>query len=299
MSSHKKRFLNRDGSSNVDPSSFKKEAFSDSYHFLLSMRWTKFLAFIAFGYFVVNLIFGTAYFLAGSAALDGIRAASELDRWKECFFFSVQTLATIGYGKVSPASFGAHLLVTVEALTGLIALALGTGIMFARFSRPTARIRFSENALITHLDGRPCLIFRMANARFNQIVEAEVGAVLTRLESTEEGQVYRELHDLPLDRDHTPIFGMTWTITHWIDEQSPLYQASYESLSQSDTELIVTVTGTDETFSQTVRARFSYVASEFVWDALFADIVSVGKGGLVHVAIDRLSEIFPVDPKSR
>lgn len=244
------RFINKDGSMNVDRGSLDESILTDLYHLLLTLQWRMLFVLIASLYLLVNLIFGTLYFLGGEHALHGLEAqgmGSGFARWLECFFFSVQTLATIGYGGISPHSIYAHILVTIEALFGLVSLTLVTGIVFSRFSRPTARVRFSERALVTRIDGKPCLTFRMANARLNQIVEAQVRVVLARFEKTSEGETFRELYDLRLERERSPLFAMTWTIVHWITPESPLYGQTRQSITEMDTEIIVTVVGTDET----------------------------------------------------
>ena len=201
-----RRFLNRDGSLNIDRRGYKKTVMGDLYHNLLSTSWPKLIFFVSSAYIFINLFFGASYFVAGKRALDGINASSGLDRFVSCFFFSVQTLATIGYGRISPNSFGAQALVTVEALFGLLGLALVTGIIFARFSRPTSRVIFSDKAIISQIDGQSSLVFRLANARMNQIVEAQLRVVLARTEVTSEGLTFRELYDLKLERERSPPF---------------------------------------------------------------------------------------------
>lgn len=288
------RFINRDGSMNVRPEDFHQAALTDLYHLFLSMRWRTMFLFVTLTYLMVNVLFGSAYFFAGPHALNGTRATEPWAHWIECFFFSVQTLATIGYGGVSPNSLFAHLLVTIEALVGLIGLALITGIVFSRFARPTARVRFSDFALITRIDGKPCLVFRMANTRLNQIAEAQVRVVLARYESTEEGTSYRELYDLRLERDRSPLFSMTWMIVHTIDKDSPLLGQSQESIRASDTEIITTMTGTDETFSQTVHSRFSYAADDLKWNVDFEDMISRDDDGYLSVRLEKISTTRPV-----
>jgi inward rectifier potassium channel len=282
------RFINRDGSMNVRGEDFHRSSLFDLYHMLLSMRWRMVFLLVTAIYLLVNVLFGTAYYLGGPEALHGVQAVNPQERWLECFFFSVQTLATIGYGGISPNTHYAHFLVTIEALSGLIGLTLITGIIFSRFSRPTARIRFSQHALITRLDGRPCLIFRMANTRLNQIAEAQVRVVLARTETTQEGLTFRELYDLKLERDRSPLFSMTWTVLHPIDSDSPLRGQTRESIRASDTEIITTVTGMDETFSQTVHSRISYAAHELEWNTEFEDMVYRDEKGYMTVRLEKI-----------
>ncbi|MFL5812692.1 MAG: ion channel [Bdellovibrionia bacterium] len=287
------RFMNRDGSINVRGEDFRRSSLFDLYHMLLSMRWRMVFLLVTLIYIVVNIVFGTAYYLGGPDALRGIQTLNSTERWLECFFFSVQTLATIGYGGISPNTNYAHFLVTIEALSGLIGLTLMTGIIFSRFSRPTARIRFSCHALITRLDGKPSLIFRMANTRLNQIAEAQAHVVLARAETTQEGLNYREIYDLKLERDNSPIFAMTWTIVHPIDEDSPLYGQTKESIRATDTEIIITLAGADETFSQTVYSRFSYSADDLEWNVDFEDMVRRDQDGLLYVQLEKIDSTKP------
>jgi len=286
-----KRFLRRDGSLNIDSSSYQRALFRDLYHALLSMRWSRLLSLVGVAYFGINLLFGAAYFLAGNGALDGIGNTDSWRRFVDCFFFSVQTLATIGYGKISPVSLLAHGLVSVEALAGLLGLAMVTGIVFSRFSRPTARVVFSDKALISSLGGQPSLTFRIANSRLNQIVEARIRVVLARNETTSEGLTFRELYDLKLERDMSPLFSMTWTVVHPIDSESPLKGITSELLAQSETELLVTLTGIDETFLQSVYSRFSYAVEDLVWNAQFSDMISQTSEGRVHIDIKAINDI--------
>lgn len=283
------RFINRDGSMNVRPEDFHRTALSDLYHLFLTLRWRVLFLLVTLTYVLINILFGTAYFLGGPNALNGTQAAGNWEHWIECFFFSVQTLATIGYGGISPHSLVAHILVTVEALTGLIGLALITGIIFSRFARPTARIRFSNHALISRMDGKPCLMFRMANTRLNQIAEAQARVTLARNETTQEGIVYRELYDLSLERERSPLFAMTWLVIHIIDEKSPLLGQTRESIRACDTEIIATMTGTDETFSQTVHSRFSYAADDIEWNAEFEDMIARDDCGYLAVSLEKIS----------
>jgi inward rectifier potassium channel len=169
----------------------------------------------------------------------------------DAFFFSVQTMSTIGYGVLAPRTPYANVLVTTEALVGLLGLAMVTGMIFAKFSRPTARVLFSRVAVMTRRDGVPCLMLRMANRRGNQIVEARVHVVLALTETTAEGEVIRGLHDLAMARAENALFALSWTAIHPITEQRPLFRVTSESLAEQEAGSIVSLTGLDETFSQT------------------------------------------------
>jgi len=291
------RLLNRDGSFNAVRSGVPSGGAGDIYHQLLSMSWKRFIVVLGLAYLVVNLFFAELYYVVGPEALAGLEEASRLDgisRFLECFFFSVQTFATIGYGRISPVSLSANALVTFEAFLGMLSVAIPTGLLFARFSKPTARIRFSRNALITPHDGVPCLLFRMVNERLNQVVEAQVRVGLVRNERTLEGEFYRNFYDLKLERSVSSAFVLSWTVVHEIDEQSPLFGVTPEMLRESEAEFIVSVTGIDDTFSQTIHARWSYVADEIVFGSRFADMLrrdpAIGK---VRVDLEALDRLFP------
>jgi len=282
------RLLNRDGSFNVVRLGLRRMLWVDLYHSMLAMRWRWFFACVLCAYLGVNLLFGAAYCWWGE--LEGAGRPG-MGRFAESFFFSVQTLATIGYGRLSPAGFVANCLVTTEALVGLTGFGIVTGLLFARFSRPTSRVIFSRKALITPHDGVPSLIFRMVNARANQIVEATMRVVLVRIEKTAEGEEYRTLYDLKLERERTAIFAASWTVVHPIDRQSPLHGQDRSSLEKAEAEIMVSLLGTDETFAQTIHARYSYIPSEIVWNGSFEDMTSRSDSGAFVVDVRRLSDL--------
>jgi inward rectifier potassium channel len=258
----------------------------DLYHSLLTIGWTGFFAALALAYALFNLAFALLYLLA-RGGIANARPGSFAD----AFFFSVQTMATIGYGQMYPQSLSANVLVSVEVLLGMTGLALATGMVFARFSRPTARVMFSAIAVVTPYDGLPTLMLRAANRRRNQILEAQVTVSLLRDEQSAEGTAMRRFQDLPLLRARTPMFSLTWTIMHPIDEKSPLYGATSASLAAAGAEIVVALIGLDGTFSQTVHARHSYVADEIVWNRRFADVLSRAGDGTRIVDYRRFHDL--------
>jgi inward rectifier potassium channel len=261
------------------------------------MEWRKFIAVLLAGYLSVNLLFAGLYFIAGPGALAGLEPREESPRLGlllECFFFSVQTFATIGYGRVAPVSLFANALVTAEAFLGMLGIAISTGLLFSRFSKPTARIRFSSKAIIAPHDGVPTFLFRMVNERLNQVVEAQVRVGLVQNERTLEGEYYRNFHELELDRATSSAFVLSWTVVHAINEKSPLHGVTPEMLREREAEFIVSVTGIDDTFSQTIHARWSYTPDEIEWGGRFADMLERRpEEGKVHVSIDQLDRILP------
>jgi inward rectifier potassium channel len=240
----------------------------DLYHFLLTASWPQLLGMIVGTWLAANALFAVGYCLLGG--IENVEPGS----YKDAFFFSIQTMATIGYGKMAPVSLPAHLLVTAEALTGMLAQAMATGLIFAKFARPTARVLFSNVAVIAQRDGAPALMFRMANERANQIVEASLHVAVLRFERTKEGERIRKVTDLPLIRNNTPALNLTWTAIHAITPQSPLHGATPESLAACEAIILVTLMGTDETLAQTIHARTYYPHDRIRWNARFVDILA-------------------------
>jgi inward rectifier potassium channel len=251
----------------------------DVYHWLLVMPWSAFFALLAAAYGLFNVVFGLLYLLQ-----DGSVANAKPHSFTDSFFFSVQTMATIGYGDMHPATLYANILVTIEVLLGMTGLALATGLIFARFSRPTARVMFSDVAVVNRYDGVPTLMFRAANQRRNRILEASANVMLVRNELTAEGQVMRRFYDLAVIRRHNPTFVLTWTVMHAIDETSPLLGANDASLRAQEAEIIASISGLDESFAQTIYARKSYRAQDIRWGWRLADIIGRTPEG--HLTID-------------
>jgi inward rectifier potassium channel len=267
----RQRLLNRDGSFNVLRSGLGVLASLSPYHALLTMSWRRFFGLTAFFYFGANMIFAVAYLLCGPGALSVPESASIESHFLRAFFFSIHTLATIGYGTISPVGLAANTIVSIESFIGLFGLALCTSLLFARFSRPTARILFSDRAVIAPYRGMTAFEFRIANVRRNQIIELEAKVLFARFEEVD-GRQLRRFYPLKLERDRVVFFPLSWTIVSPIDETSPFYGMSPEDLRKTRGEFLVLLTGFDETFSQTVHARSSYLAEEVVWNARFADI---------------------------
>ena len=262
----------------------------DLYHWLLIISWRRFLLLISLFYLGVNIFFAFAYISTGDGIANAVPGS-----FKDTFFFSIQTLSTVGYGSMYPESLYAQLLVTLEILVGLVLMAILTGLMFARFSRPTARVIFSKVAVICPFDGVPTLMFRTANQRDNRILEAQVQVSLVRNEISREGHQLRRFYDLQLLRSQTPVFGLSWLVMHPIDQGSPLNGETIKSLIQGETEIWVGLTGLDETFSQTIHARHSYTASEILWNMRFVDIFSKDKDGHSYINLNRFHDVLPLN----
>lgn len=279
------RLLNRDGSFNVERTGLRFWKSFSAYHAALTMPWWQFFGATAFLYLVVNALFGAAYLACGPGSLGSDAAGMEHHTYLRAFFFSVQTLSTIGYGQVIPVGTAANALVTLEALVGLFGFAIVTGLLFARFSRPTAKMLFSRHALIAPYQDKTALEFRVANARSNELIEVTAKVLLSRFEASD-GMRTRRYYQLQLERTGVTFLPLTWTVVHPIDESSPLYGETPESLSASRAEFLVLLSGFDETFSATVHTRSSFIPDEVLWDYRFANAFVIGKSKDNKVAVD-------------
>ena len=270
-----KRLINRDGSFNVSRTGLPFFRSLNLYHTLVTMSWSQFFLLLVGFYFGVNLLFAFGYFLCGPGALYGTQATEPLQRFLETFFFSVQTLATIGYGSLAPSGFAANLLVTFQALAGGLGFAVSTGLVFARFSRPTARIVFSENAVIAPYNGITAFEFRIVNTSSNELVDVKATVALSWLEEAGDQKV-RRFHELKLERQEVKFFPLHWILVHPIDETSPLKDATAADLSAADAEFLILLSAVDETSFQAVHARSSYKFDEIVWGARFRSMFTEG-----------------------
>lgn len=239
----------------------------DFYYVLMRLSWPSTLAVIATTYLAANALFAFGYMLLGG--VEHARTGSYAD----AFYFSVQTMGTIGYGAMSPSSNAANLLVVAESVTSLVLTALATGLVFAKFSRPNARVMFSREATISRTRGVPTLSFRVGNQRSNRIVEARVRLAIVRTELNEGNRTFYRMIDLPLMRDRILSLQRSWTVQHVIDESSPLFGETAESLADKEAELLVTVAGIDEIWMQTVHAGHRYSHEQIIWGKRHADIL--------------------------
>lgn len=262
----------------------------EPYYLLITVSWSVFFALTALIYAVVNALFAIGYLLGGDC-IENAAAGS----FGDAFFFSVQTLTSIGYGAMYPTTTYADILVTLEAFVGIIGIAMLTGLAFAKFAQPTAKVMFSQVAAISTYNGSPTLMFRAANQRLNQIIEAEVRLYLMRDEVSAEGKYMRRFHQLKLLRDRTPRFALSWTVMHPIDRDSPLWKATPESLAQTKAMLVVSFTGIDETVSQALHAQYHYGANDILWQHYFADIIHPTPQGHFYVDYSNFHSALPVN----
>jgi inward rectifier potassium channel len=285
------RLLNRDGSFNVHRTGYGLWSSLSAFQALITISWAHFGFVVLGSYLVLNSVFAFAYLLCGREALHATVSDGLGSGFLRAFFFSVETFATIGYGGVTPTGLAANIVVTIESLVGLLSLALATGILFARFSRPTAKIMFSRNAVIAPYRENIAFEFRIANERKNQIIELEAKVLFSRFEPSD-GSSVRRYYNLALERNKVAFFPLSWTIVHPVDPTSPLYGLTDQDLRETQAEFLILLTGIDETFSQTVHARSSYRAEEVIWNARFSDVFERGtRDEELHIDIQRLHNI--------
>ena len=284
------RFVSPDGRPSVKIVGLHRARFGAGYHWMMRLSWPQFLLLWVGVYLGVISLFAVLFWLQ-PAGVAQARPGVLLDD----FFFSVQTLGTIGYGDMWPRSVYANCLVTTEAFASLALTAVGTGLIFARVSRPTARVLFSRQAVITPRNGQPTLMFRAGNIRLNQILEADVSVSIARNGRTLEGVEYRGFTDLKMVRSHSPLFGLSWTVMHVIDETSPLHGATRASLEAVRAELIVVLSGVDDTFAQRIHARHSYLPYEIVWDRRHADVLLTDGEGRRYIDYGRFHDLAETD----
>ena len=272
QSEHIRALIKRDGSLNIHGPRNLQDRITDLYHYLFSLSWPKFLFHVLGSYLVINLIFGILYFLLGVHPADGQELVG-LELFKENFFLSVETLTAIDYGRIQPSGWSVYGVMTLQALLGILTLAAITGLFYARFSRPTAKLIFSNKAIIGPHNGVLYFYFRVANQRLNQIAEAHMALTLSKNEISKEGEHNRKFYDIKLDRDHSPLFALSWTVRHPVDQHSPLYGLNAKKWEEEQIAIVASLTGIDETFSQPIIARHTYTVEDIVYNKRFKDII--------------------------
>lgn len=291
----RQRLLNQDGTFNVQRTGLPFFASLNLYHTLISMSWKEFIGLTLLLYFLSNVVFGCFYALFGASALIDTSEIPTENLLLRGFFFSVQTFATIGYGTIHPVGVFPNLLVTIESYYSMIITALITGIVFARFARPTARVLFSEKAVIAPYRGIEGLMFRMVNGRSNQLIEVEAQVLFSRF-IEQDGKPVRRFDSLELERNHVTFFPLAWTIVHPVNDESPLFGLTEEDLIKSDAEILVLLSATDETFAAIVHTRSSYKAAEIKFGSKFVSIYNPVKDNKpLTININKLSRIEKAD----
>jgi inward rectifier potassium channel len=275
------RFLNRDGSLNIRRKIKGRYAGFDVYHWLITMSWARFTLLVFGSYIFINTVFAGIYYLIGADKFGGLKMSSGMDDFLQLFFFSAQTLTTVGYGHIYPNHTMISSISAIESMFGLLGFALATGIMYGRFSRPKADIEYSDDAVIAPYQGITGFMFRLGNKGQYELIENECELSMT-INNKETKK--REFHNLDLERKHINYLAFSWTIVHPIDERSPLFGLTEQELIDGDAEFIVAMKSINDTYSQAVFSRISYKANEVVWNAKFAPIKQIpNKDGSISI----------------
>jgi len=280
------RSLNKDGSFNVKKTNISFFERFNFFHALITMPWSHFFGLVVLGYFIVNVVFAALYLLIGTEHLTGIDGITDFDKFIETFFFSAQTITTLGYGRVAPTGIVANSVAAIESMLGLLSFALATGMLYGRFSKPTGKIKYSTQAVIAPYQDINAFMFRVVNPQSNQLLEVEVNVTLSMKKKNSE---LREYYLLDLERAKVVFFPYMWTIVHPISKSSPLYNLNEVELKEKDAEFIVMMKAFDESFSQTVYSRSSYNAFEIKWGEKFVYQIKQGENG-ISVDVGRIDE---------
>jgi inward rectifier potassium channel len=283
----RQRTINPDGSYNmVRINSLERW---EIFHWLINASWTHFWIGVVLYYAIVNLIFATIYFLIGADHFNGVSDGSSFSQFTQLLFFSVQTYTTVGYGNVSPASFSAGLASSVEAFFGLMSFAIATGTLYGRFSKPTAKLKYSVNAIFAPFKDVKGLQFMVANTRSSNLMELEATVNFSLLEDTENG-VVRKFYPLELEISKIAMLPTSWKVNHIIDQNSPLYELNDATLKEREAEVFILIRAFDDTFSQMIYSRHSYTSHDFIWGAKFNSPFHVNEEGKLVMNIDKVGE---------
>lgn len=280
------RIINPDGSFNVKKMNAGINP-RDIYHFLINLSWTKFFLIIFAGYFFINFVFGTIYYIIGVENLRNAIDKTPMQSYLNAYFFSVQTFTTVGYGGMVPSGFVANFVASIEAMVGLLGFAVATGLLYGRFSRPSARILFSNNAIVAPYKGIQALMFRLANQRNNDIIEVEANVLAIFIDKNTGNRKY---YGMKLERNSVYFFPTSWTVVHPIDEESPFYNKTLEELKELQTEILIQFKGFDDTFSQTIHTKYSYSLDEIIWNAKFKPAFEPDHKGEIIFDLNRIHD---------
>jgi len=257
---------------------------------MITIPWIQFHIIVLLAYLLLNMVFAGLYLLAGIEHLQGADLSTPVQEFLSAFFFSVHTFTTVGYGTIAPKGLGVNIIAAVEAITGLMSLALATGLLFGRFSKPSANISFSSNAIIAPYQGGTSFQFRIVNRRKVNLLEMEAKVLLMVVDKSGATPI-RKYTQLALERPSVYFFPLPWTIVHPIDKTSPLYEKSLEDLAKVHAEILILVKGFDESFGQTVHVRYSYTFDEIIWGAKFIPAFSIDANGAVVLHLDDINKM--------
>ncbi len=288
------RSVNKDGTFNVRRVGLPTFRGYELYHRLITMSGFRFLGLLFLGFLVTNLLFAAVYLGLGMEHFVRTGGNAPLDRMLDAFFFSAQTLTTVGYGHISPNSHLVSAVAALESLLGLLSFALATGLLYGRFSRPHAQIRFSQQGVVAPYRGGTAFMFRFVNRRSNQLIEVEATVSLSYLDGE---SATRRFVTLPLERSKINLFPTSWTVVHPIDEASPLFGMQDEDLLRAQAEFIVLIKAFDDTFAQTIYQRTSYTADEVRWGVRFRSMSDLGPDGILVMDVDQVDAVEAAEPE--
>jgi inward rectifier potassium channel len=284
------RLVNRDGTFNVRRKGLPFLKWFSGYQYLISIPWWKFDLILFGGYIAINAFFGSIYLLTGTDGLAGIEGHSMMERYLQTFFFSTQTFTTVGFGRIAPVGTGANITASLEALAGLLSFAFATGLLYGRFSKPVAKIIFSQTALVAPYQNITGFMFRSSNQRANQLIDVGATVTLSRLERMPNGERARKFYTLELERHSVALFYLNWTVVHPINESSPLFGVTKEQLDESEAEFLILLKAFDDSFSQYVHARTSYKSNEVVFGHKFKSIIHTASDGMTEIDLDKIHD---------
>jgi inward rectifier potassium channel len=287
--------IKQDGSINVKRRGLPFFRTADNYHTLITMGWTKFWLLVLAGYAIINVSFAFIYLGIGVEHLNGSEGRTTYQHFWDAFFFSAQTISTVGYGHISPSGMAANSVAALESMMGLLAFALATGLLYGRFSRPSAKIVYSKNLLISpYLDTCQGLMFRLANFRKSTLIDLDIEIIFSYNEEVN-GKQLRRFFPLELERKRVSILTLNWTVVHPLDENSPLKDITPEELRTSQASFAILLRAFDDTFSQTVHSRTSYQYEDMVWGAKFRPAFDRDDDGRIVLDLSRVSEFTKVE----
>lgn len=288
--------INKDGTANVKRRGLNLFNTSNNYHTLITMGWTKFWLLVLCGYTVINIIFAFIYLAIGAGGLDGSSSGSNtiVGHFFDAFFFSAQTISTVGYGHISPRGMAANSVAALESMMGLLAFALATGLLYGRFSRPSARIAYSKNILVApYMETGRGVMFRLANLRKNILIDLEIEIIFSFNEIVD-GKAMRRFYPLEVERRKVSILTLNWTIVHPLDEHSPLIDMTMEDLEKSEAGFAILLRAFDDTFSQTVHSRTAYQFDDVIWGAKFKPVFDRDEEGRIVLDLGKISDFEKV-----
>jgi inward rectifier potassium channel len=292
--SNDQRMLNKDGSANVIRLGEPKFSVINLYHALVSMPWWKFNIYVLAIYLFGNLFFALIYYTVDPNGLGGMTYHSEYEKFLEIFFFSAQSLTTVGYGRLNPVSLFDSTVAAIESMVGLLGFALATGLLYGRFSRATAKLIYSDNIIVApykHVrfpEANSALMFRILNARKNQLIEIEAQIMFAYNEEVN-GAIVRKFQQLKLETEKINLLAMSWTIVHPIVPESPMYGLTEEDIESVGAEFIINIKAIDDTYVQQVYTRSSYTWKELIWGVKFESVISKNEQGVTTIDVNKIS----------